>query len=182
MEDFAAVVLAGGRSRRLGGVDKLALPTRGGTLLDHTLAAVRGCAPIVVVGPRRSVAADVRWTREDPPGSGPLAGLSAGLAEVPFARGAVAVLAADHPGIGPETVARLRRAVIGPGAVLVDDSGRTQWLLGVWRIEELRAAMPGEVRDRPARALFGALDPVRVPAVGAEAADVDTPEDLHRLD
>lgn len=181
MEDFAAVVLAGGRSRRLGGVDKLALPTGGRTLLDHTLAAVGGAEPIVVVGPERAVSVPVRWAREDPPGSGPLAGLRAGLGEVPFERGPVAVLAADHPGLVPETVARLRAAIEGTGAVLVDHDGMPQWLLGVWRVEALRAAMPADVRDRPVRALFDSLEPVRIPAVGAEAADVDTPQDLRRL-
>ncbi|GAA3358570.1 molybdenum cofactor guanylyltransferase [Saccharopolyspora gregorii] len=173
VDEFAAVVLAGGSSRRLGGVDKLALSTGGRTLLAHTALAVRDADPVVVVGPRRPVPVPVRWAREDPPGSGPLAGLHAGLEEVPFERGLVAVLAADHPGLSAGTVARLRAAAAESGAV--------QWLLGVWPVDVLRAAMPEQVRDRPVRALFGALHPAHVPAVGAEAADVDTPQDLHRL-
>lgn len=36
--------------------------------------------PIVVVGPRRELITPVRWTREEPPGAGPVAGLQAGLA------------------------------------------------------------------------------------------------------
>ncbi|MEU6132680.1 molybdenum cofactor guanylyltransferase [Saccharopolyspora sp. NPDC047091] len=181
VDEFAAVVLAGGSSRRLG-VDKLALSTGGRTLLEHTALAVRDADPLVVVGPRRPVSPPVRWAREDPPGSGPLAGLHAGLGEVPFERGLVAVLAADHPGLTAETVARLRAAAGERGAVLVDADGALQWLLGVWPVAVLRAAMPEQVRDRPVRALFAALDPAHVPAVGAEAADVDTPQDLHRLD
>ncbi|WP_258349239.1 molybdenum cofactor guanylyltransferase [Saccharopolyspora gregorii] len=181
VDEFAAVVLAGGSSRRLGGVDKLALSTGGRTLLAHTALAVRDADPVVVVGPRRPVPVPVRWAREDPPGSGPLAGLHAGLEEVPFERGLVAVLAADHPGLSAGTVARLRAAAAESGAVLVDADGAVQWLLGVWPVDVLRAAMPEQVRDRPVRALFGALHPAHVPAVGAEAADVDTPQDLHRL-
>lgn len=178
------MVLAGGRARRLGGVDKVLLPVSGRSLLDRTLDAVDGASPVVVVGPRRDVEAPVRWTREDPPGSGPLAGVRAGLQRLPSSAGLLAVLAADHPHLTGATVSRLREAVVArpraAGAVLVDESGRRQWLLGVWRPDRLRAAMPEQVRDRPVRALFADLDPVLVDAVGAESSDVDTPDDLTR--
>jgi molybdopterin-guanine dinucleotide biosynthesis protein A len=182
--ELAAVVLAGGRSRRLGGADKVALRVGGRTLLDRTLEAVSGASPVVVVGPRRPVAADVVWTREDPPGSGPLSGLRAGLMAVPATTGLVAVLAADYPHLTAETVARLADTVSTTpavsGAVLTDPDGRAQWLVGVWRIASLRDRMPSEVRDRPVRVLLEGLEPQRVPALGAEASDVDTPEDLRR--
>lgn len=181
---FAAVVLAGGRARRLGGVDKVLLPVSGRSLLDRTLDAVAGARPVVVVGPRRDVDAPVRWTREDPPGSGPLAGVCAGLLQIPQDTALLAVLAADHPHLTSATVDRLRAAVVAApraaGAVLVDEAGRRQWLLGVWRPERLRAAMPEQVRDRPVRALLAGLDPVVVDACGAESSDVDTPDDLDR--
>ncbi|MER5393911.1 NTP transferase domain-containing protein, partial [Saccharopolyspora sp. NPDC002686] len=48
MAEFAAVVLAGGRARRLGGVDKVLLPVGGRTLLDRTLDAVAEADPLVV--------------------------------------------------------------------------------------------------------------------------------------
>lgn len=179
-DGFAAVVLAGGSARRLGGVDKLALQVGGRTLLDHTLSALATAEPIVVVGPRRPVDAEVRWTREDPPGSGPLAGLGAGLRELPGAE-LVAVVAGDHPGLTAGTISRLHAAVRDSGAVLVDAEGRPQWLLGLWRTEVLRAHLPAETANRPMRALFEHLDPVRVPASCDETADVDTPEDLRRL-
>ncbi|GAA2792592.1 molybdenum cofactor guanylyltransferase [Saccharopolyspora taberi] len=178
---FAAVVLAGGAARRLGGVDKLRLPVGDRSLLERTLDAVAGADPVVVVGPRREVAHRVAWTREDPPGGGPLAGLSAGLAALSADVELVAVLAADHPHLTPGTVSRLLAAV-GPaqGAVLVDADGVPQWLVGVWRGQALRAAMPADVRDRSVRGVLGALAPVQLPAVGAEASDVDTPDDLRR--
>ncbi|MCW4458696.1 molybdenum cofactor guanylyltransferase [Microbacterium sp. MPKO10] len=47
----AAIVLAGGRGSRLGGADKASVEIDGRMLLDHVLAAVEGCAPIIVVGP-----------------------------------------------------------------------------------------------------------------------------------
>nr|WP_188988023.1 molybdenum cofactor guanylyltransferase [Saccharopolyspora subtropica] len=181
---FAAVVLAGGRARRLGGVDKVLLPVSGRTLLDRTIDAVAGAGPVVVVGPRRATAEPVLWTREDPPGSGPLAGVQAGLAALPAETALVAVLAGDHPHLTPGTLTRLRGALRAnpgaAGAVLVDRNGEPQWLVGLWRVSSLRAAMPGEARDRSIRSVFARLDPVLVPAAGEEASDVDTPEDLHR--
>jgi molybdopterin-guanine dinucleotide biosynthesis protein A len=182
---FAAVILAGGRGRRLGGVDKVSLRVHGRSLLERTVDAVPGADPLVVVGPVRPVSARVVWTAEVPAGGGPLAGLHAGLMAVPAQTGLVAVLAADHPYITAETTARLVSAVAGrpgvPGAILRDDNGRPQWLAGVWRIESLRDRMPARVQQRPVRDLLGALDPVRVPAEGAEASDVDTPADWSRV-
>jgi molybdopterin-guanine dinucleotide biosynthesis protein A len=182
--DFAAVVLAGGRARRFGGVDKVLLPVEGRSLLERTLDAVPAADPLVIVGPRRPIGRAVDWTCEQPPGGGPLAAVHAGLARLPEDTGLVAVLAADHPHLTPGVLERLRQAVVADpragGAVLADDPDRPQWLLGMWRFAALRAAMPAEVRDRPIRALLAPLQPVRVPATPAEAADVDTPLDLDR--
>ncbi|CAM03067.1 molybdopterin-guanine dinucleotide biosynthesis protein A [Saccharopolyspora erythraea NRRL 2338] len=178
---FAAVVLAGGSARRLGGVDKLGLAVGGRSMLDRTLDAVAGADPVVVVGPRRDTAAEVVWAREDPPGGGPLAGLSAGLHVLPEGVELVAVLAGDQPHLTSATVMRLLGAIgSANGAVLTDADGMPQWLLGVWRVPALRSAMPAQVRNLSARAVFKELGPVHVPVVGAEASDVDTPEDLHR--
>src|SRR5699024_3826678 len=78
-----AIVLAGGRGSRLGGVDKAALVVGGSALLDTALAATEGCAPRVVVGPAdRAVPDDVLRTREDPVLSGPASAVAAGMAAV----------------------------------------------------------------------------------------------------
>ncbi|XVV06848.1 molybdenum cofactor guanylyltransferase [Actinosynnema sp. CA-248983] len=66
-DTWDAVVLAGGRGSRLGGVDKAAVEVGGRTLLDHALDAVRGARRTVVVGPEKPVPGVV-WTREEPPG------------------------------------------------------------------------------------------------------------------
>ncbi|SCD29293.1 MobA-like NTP transferase domain-containing protein [Streptomyces sp. DvalAA-14] len=79
MTSYDAVVLAGGAARRLGGADKPALPVGGRMLLDRVLAACGAADATVVVGPRRSTARPVRWTREQPAGGGPLPALAAGL-------------------------------------------------------------------------------------------------------
>ncbi|KEI43912.1 molybdenum cofactor guanylyltransferase [Saccharopolyspora rectivirgula] len=184
MSEFAAVVLAGGAARRFGGIDKMQLRVGGRTLVDRVLEAVADAAPVVVVGPSRPVSVPVLWTRETPPGSGPLAGLAAGLALVPESAELVAVLAGDLPLLSHRTVARMRAALLGSraaGAVLVDPAGYPQWLTGVWRAGELRRALPEDVRDRSVRSVLGELGPLRIPASPREAADVDTPQDLSRI-
>lgn len=80
MGTYAAVVLAGGAARRMGGVDKPALPVGGRPMRDRVLAAVADAAPRVLVGPAGAVPPGVRVTREDPPGGGPVAAAAAGLA------------------------------------------------------------------------------------------------------
>jgi molybdopterin-guanine dinucleotide biosynthesis protein A len=175
--DFAAVLLAGGRGRRMGGVHKPALVVAGRTLLDRSIAAVQPADPVVVVGPETPTDQRVLWTRENPPGGGPVAGLAAGLALI--GDGLVAVLAADLVGVTADTVARLRAAVSADGAVL--DDGHRQWLIGVWRAEALRRVLPENPADASLRSVLGALDYAPVAAAPGETVDVDTPADLARV-
>ncbi|MEV6626824.1 nucleotidyltransferase family protein, partial [Amycolatopsis sp. NPDC051114] len=95
---YAGIVVAGGSARRLSGVDKPALSVGGKPLLARAIHALGGAERVIVVGPRRP-GFDVVWTREPVPGTGPVAALAAGLAVVPDDVEAVAVLAADLPGV-----------------------------------------------------------------------------------
>lgn len=77
----AAVILAGGRAGRLGGIAKPLSTICGTTLLDLAIAAVPAGSEIVVVGPPElRVPAGVLLVREDPPFGGPVAALAAGVA------------------------------------------------------------------------------------------------------
>lgn len=185
---WAAVVLAGGRASRLGGRHKPGLPVAGRTLLDHVLTAVAGAAETVVVGPEVATCRPVRWTREDPPGGGPVAGLAAGLAALTVDADEVAVLAADLPGLTPATIDRLLAARTADGAIRTADGallcaadGRRQWLIGVWRTESLRRALPAEPAGRSLRSVLGTLTGTDVPELPGESVDVDTPADLARV-
>lgn len=81
--DFDAIILAGGRSSRLGGSPKSGLRYDGGTLLERTIAAAGGARHVVVVGPvTEGLPAGVHSCREDPPFAGPAAAIGAGLAEL----------------------------------------------------------------------------------------------------
>jgi pyruvate,water dikinase len=182
----AAIVLAGGSGRRLGGIDKPALRTGRRTLLQVALDALDGI-PVVVVGPLREVPAGVVIVREDPPGGGPAAAVAAGQAAMPddlAADAAVAVLAADLPAIDAAAIGRLCASLTGDGAVLVDRQGRRQWLIGVWRHRALRMAVARrpDWHGRSVRELFGPLRAAEVGGHEAATVDVDTPEDLRRLD
>lgn len=105
MGTYAAVVLAGGAARRMGGLDKPALPVGGRSMRDRVLAAVSDATPRVLVGAADAVPSGVRVVREDPPGGGPVAAAAAGLALLDADVSVVALLAADLP--------LLTRAAIG---------------------------------------------------------------------
>jgi molybdenum cofactor guanylyltransferase len=184
---YAAVVLAGGAGRRLGGPGKPVLAVGGRPLLHRVLAAVADARPRVVVGPPDlPLPEGVVRVREEPPGGGPVVAAAAGLAQVDTAH--VALLAADLPLLTAAAVAALRRAASGvdtDGAVYVDDNGIRQWLCGMWRTGELAAV----VADAPAgSALRRVLAPLRVVELRAPARvpppwyDCDTETDLRRAE
>ncbi|QYM76670.1 NTP transferase domain-containing protein [Leucobacter luti] len=69
MGQLDAILFAGGRGSRLGGVDKAELRLGGARLVDRVVAGARaaGAHRIVVVGPAHVVPAGCRAAREDPP-------------------------------------------------------------------------------------------------------------------
>lgn len=179
-----AIIVAGGAARRMSGVDKPALVVGGKSLLGRAIEALGEISPIVVVGPERAGFPGVVWTREAEPGSGPVAALAAGLDALGAdAEGLVVVLAADLAGIRRSTVDKVVAAAAGraDGAVLVDETGHRQWLIGAWRAAVLRRALPEQVAGASLRRTLGGLEIVDVPAEQGESADIDTPEDLDRF-
>ncbi|MGN6272909.1 MAG: molybdenum cofactor guanylyltransferase [Protaetiibacter sp.] len=181
-----AILLAGGRATRMGGVTKPLLEVGGDALLHHAVAAVQGCAPVTVVAEVLDAGLDVDWVREDPPFAGPAAAVVVALTAWD-ARGVVPrqafLLACDlsHP---DAAVAALRAAEIpadADGACLVDGAGRPQWLAGLYRAEALRraaASLPDAGRDASLRALLARLTLVHVPAATEIVHDIDTWQDL----
>ncbi|MGZ4699436.1 MAG: molybdenum cofactor guanylyltransferase, partial [Oryzihumus sp.] len=94
---LGAVVLAGGTAARMGGIDKASIEVDGVTLLERSLAATASAVEVVVVGTEVPTSRPVTWTREDPAGGGPAAGLLAGLDRFLRPPDLVCVLAVDTP-------------------------------------------------------------------------------------
>ncbi|MFD7904303.1 molybdenum cofactor guanylyltransferase [Kitasatospora sp. NPDC059722] len=186
MTPYDVIVPAGGAARRLGGADKPGLTVGETTLLDRVLAACTGARTTVVVGPDRpTTRTGVRWTREQPPGGGPVAAVAAGLDLVDAAT--VLLLAADLPFLDRRTVERLVTALDDAqptveAAVLVDAGGRDQPLAAAYRTAALRSALAalGDPSGLPLRRLTGGLGRLLVADTDNVAYDCDTWEDLER--
>lgn len=190
-----AIVLAGGRGSRLGGVDKAGIELSGARLVERAVAAARAVSAcrVAVVGPDTSAVPGAVSVREDPPLSGPLAALAAGLEALERCGDEKApewtlLLACDL--VDPEAVCctltaglTARGNPVRDGILLQDSEGRTQWLAGIYRVAALREgirAVEGPLADRPLRLAFAraALDLILAPE--RVTADIDTPEDLDR--
>ena len=182
VEDYAAVILAGGTAARMDGVDKASLEYAGRTLLEHALAAVSGAVDVVVVGEPVPTSRPVTFVFEEPRRGGPAAALLAGRDAVMARPRFLAVLAVDMPRVSAETFARLVAAAAGhDGAFLADHEGRRQ-LVGVVDLASLDAARPGDAHGLPLHRLLGPLDLAVVEGLPGEAVDVDTWADLRDLD
>jgi molybdopterin-guanine dinucleotide biosynthesis protein A len=180
-------VLSGGASRRLGR-DKATTHVGGARLLDRLLLMIPESIPIVLVGPPvADLPRTVRAAREDPPGSGPLAGIGAGLAHV--GTPLVGVLAADMPfavSLLREALAALAEVTTPRGTggveavVPVDPDGHPQLLCAAYRTDALDHALArlAPLAGRPARALLPILRVMEWVGPAAALADVDTPEGL----
>jgi len=183
----AAILLAGGRATRLGGVDKPLLRVGDETLLDAAIAAARaaGVSEIVAVGPDRGRA--VTWVREEPPFAGPAAAVVAALRALESDPEWVFVLACDLPHVRDAVAFLADAAALLPpdteGVCLADATSRPQWLTGLYRTRPLRAAasaLPDAGRDAPVRAIVADLAIAALADPGALSADVDTWDDAAR--
>nr|WP_227464541.1 NTP transferase domain-containing protein [Nocardioides lijunqiniae] len=181
---FSAVILAGGRAARLGGVDKASVEIAGRTLLAHALDALIDATEVVVVGEPVPTERPVTFTFESPRYGGPVAALLTGRDALLHRTAYLAVLAVDMPRLDARTFRRLLTAAAGhgDGAALVDPDGRRQLAL-VLNVARLDAVRPGheEQHDLPLHRLLSGLDLAEVAAVGEEHRDVDTWADLRDL-
>jgi molybdopterin-guanine dinucleotide biosynthesis protein A len=182
---FAAIILAGGRASRLGGIDKPALLFHGRSLLRIAVEAATGSAMTVVVGPQEFPG--VITVREVPPGGGPVAALAAGMSVLPDVHAEVLVLAADHLRVD-DAVRSLRAVDLGStdGIIARDAHGHRQPLLGRYRTDRLRGALDsltakrGGAAGASLRELLGSLTLTEFVLPDELCVDIDTPEDALR--
>ena len=194
---IAGIILAAGRSSRMGRVKALLPSGDGRTFLGRVAATLAEAAidPVVVVVAPASlapIAAAVRDTAlpvavavNPEPDRGQLSSLVAGLdALAGLAVDAVAVTPVDHPLVSPATVRRLVEAWRASAAPIVRPHHRGRHghpaIFAAALFEELRAGDPSlGARSVVARHASRALD---VPVVDPGAfEDIDTPDDYARL-
>ena len=182
MPDFTAVIIAGGRATRLGGIDKTALRYNGRTLLQCALDAVRKAEQVAVVGFGIDLdpVEGVTQTEEEPRWAGPAAAVAAGLHNLRHRRAEhTVVIAADMPRV-PGAVALLLDALDDDheGVIAVDSTGIRQQLLGVYRTSALRQAVAAAGSANAAmRSVTGMLHLRELVIPDDLCADVDTPAD-----
>lgn len=174
---FDAIIIAGGKGKRLGGVSKPELEVGGVRLLDRVLDSAASAKTTVVVADIE-VPDGVLATMEEPPGSGPAAGLVAGLAAITDPAEWTLVLAVDMPDASLAVDALLNAAQedVDRGFALTSDRGGPEWLAGIYRSEALResAAQFGAATNLPVRTILQPLSPV---LLALHIQDIDTWED-----
>jgi len=138
MRRTAGIVLAGGRSSRMG-TPKAGLEWHGSTLLRHVAGVVGSAAgPVIVVraaGQEMPTLPDgVRVVEDAREGRGPLEGLRAGLRGLEPAVEAAYVAAVDLPFLTPEAVRRALTALAeGVDAAVPRAGGRAHPLAAAYR-------------------------------------------------
>ena len=194
MDKIAAVILAGGRGERLGGVNKALLEIGGKRLLERVRAAISGCAPILLsVGgaafeiagfPIEDQVLDLATDY-----GGPLAGVAAAVERLAIEPPELLLsVAVDTPFFPADFVERALPLLDAAPAVVAAFAGQTYPTNALWRFAALRT-LPDEVRAGVAphslKRLAAALGEVPLDYAGGAAEDpfanVNTPADLAAL-
>jgi molybdenum cofactor cytidylyltransferase len=191
--NIAAVLLAAGRSRRMGAFKPL-LPFGGVSVAEACVASLRAGGAgevVVVVGYRgaevRAALAHLeglRFAVNEVEGSEMGLSVARGVEALSKEAGAVLVALVDQPAVPPSEIAKLVEARRRTGARLVlpewEGRGGHPLLVDLSLREELLGVVPG----RGLRALFDAhrTEVLRVPAASPYVArDMDTREDYAAL-
>jgi molybdenum cofactor guanylyltransferase len=164
---LAAVILAGGASRRMGR-DKATLPYEGATLIERMVELLKQrCAPIfVIAAPGQALPAlDAQVLRDEARGVGPLLATVRGLRAAAEAGSELAfVSAVDMPLLSVDLLDELAGPAVRLGAdVVLPWDGRDHYLAGVYRTSLAKpAAELVAVGERSMRALVEGADTQRI--------------------
>jgi molybdopterin-guanine dinucleotide biosynthesis protein A len=148
MTRIAAVILAGGRGERLGGVNKALLEIGGRRLIDHAAETVADCDPVLLsVGRSDFTARDMVAVRDlDTDYAGPLAGVAAAVEHLrDMPADLLLSLAVDTPFFPRDFAERGRALLEGHDVVLGAYAGQDYPTNALWRLETLRG-LPGALR------------------------------------
>jgi molybdopterin-guanine dinucleotide biosynthesis protein A len=195
--DVAGMVLAGGRSARLGGGDKTLRPIGGRPMLDHVLERLAGQVARIAISangePSRFAGYGLPVMADEGAQSGPLSGVLSAMRWAGangFAR--VVTVAGDTPFFPRDLVQRLAAACAGrPEIVAVAASGgRIHPVFALWPVA-LAGRLEDFLADSTRFSVAAFLDmceteSVSFPAENTMGTDpffnVNTPEDLARAD
>jgi molybdopterin-guanine dinucleotide biosynthesis protein A len=191
MCQIAAVVLAGGRGERLGGVNKAFIEIDGRTLLDRVRGAIAGCTPRLLAVGRRPFDAPgfVNVPDLDIDLAGPLAGLvSAVEALAGSGTTHLVSLAVDSPSFPADFLRRASRVIADRDVAVGGYRGQLYPTNALWRLAALRD-LPARARagsaPRSLRRLCAELDCVHLDYAETTPEDpfasVNTAGDLARL-
>lgn len=196
--EVTGVVLAGGLSRRMGGVDKPLLELAGKSMLSHVLDRLSPQVGRTVINANgdasRFASFGLPVVADTVAGFvGPLAGILAGMRwstlHAPAANW-IATVAGDAPMLPPDLVARLAAAAPGGAIALARSQGGVHPVIGLWPValaDDLEAALNEGVRKVLIWVERHAHVAVDFPAVRAGSADIDpffnanTPQELDTL-
>jgi len=194
----SGIVLAAGASTRMGRPKQL-LPIAGRPLLQHVIDAALASSldeVVVVLGHR----ADEVEAAIEPDGrvravvnpefaAGQITSLRCGVAAADPAARAVAILLGDQPGLRGQAIDAMLDAFVAAGAgiqaarpVYPDAEGRPGHPVLLAR--EIFCELDDLRGDQGARTLFSEHRPfvIEIPVAGEPPPDVDTPEDLARIE
>lgn len=153
--ELSAVVLAGGRSTRLG-QDKVLLPYHGVSFVQHQVHKLHslGIKDIMISGYEGPVAGTT-FVPDIYPHFGPLSGMHAGLSAI--MNTAALVLAVDTPLLPVQLLGALAEAHSG-GITIVEHGGKMEPLIGVY--DSALAAVCEEILLSGRRSVHALLDRV----------------------
>lgn len=181
---LAAVILAGGASRRMGR-DKATAVFDGKTLIERTVSAVSPrCAPVfVVAAPGQALpSVEAEILRDDVRGVGPLLAAGRGLRAAAEAGLELAfVCAVDMPLLSADLADELVGPAVRLGAdVVLPWDGRSHYLAGIYRTDlHERVSKLVEAGERSMRSLVETVDTQRVVMPEqASLTNVNTLEEL----
>jgi molybdopterin-guanine dinucleotide biosynthesis protein A len=148
-DQITGVILAGGRARRMGGIDKGLLPCAGRALIEWALAALVPQVGQILISANRNLAAYGAYGHPvvaDPSADhpGPLAGIAAALAtaRTPW----ILLVPCDTPLLPPDLASRL-------GEALERDAGELALAHDGRRLQPLHALLPVALAPSLARFL-----------------------------
>jgi len=148
--DVTALILAGGKARRLGGVDKRAIVVAGRTIFERQVEVLQPLVAEILVSSPRPVPG-FRTVTDALPDLGPLAGIAAGLAAA--ATPWLFVVAGDMPHIHRALVAQiLARADAEADAVGVRVGGLPEPLCTALRVDVWRPIVAARIAARRLKA------------------------------